>query len=115
MMHHFDRIAALKPGEAYPADILPPASALSFGGVMGLAEQLAAAQSEVDRVKRAIAHATCREIGAHDWKSIGGCNAGCCEDCGCSVPVHVCARCGDCDYGDNDEAENIRGRCNEGR
>lgn len=40
----------------------------------------------------------------HDWQSYGGRNAGCCADCCCSVPVHECARCGDCDYGDNAEA-----------
>ena len=48
----------------------------------------------------------------HDWQSIGGCNAGCDPDyCGCSVPVNVCARCGDSDYGDNDEAEKVRADC----
>lgn len=40
----------------------------------------------------------------HDWKHIGGRNAGCCRDCYCSVPVHECQRCGDSDYGDNAEA-----------
>lgn len=52
--------------------------------------------------------------GNHDWQHIGGCNAGCkpdIGDCGCSVPVHECAKCGDCDYGDNAEAEKVRQRC----
>lgn len=49
----------------------------------------------------------------HDWKSMGGCNAGCHEQCGCSVPVHVCSRCGDCDYGENDEADQVRSGCAE--
>ncbi len=47
----------------------------------------------------------------HDWHSIGGCNAGCHEDCSCSVPVNVCSRCGDCDYGKNDEAAEVRAHC----
>lgn len=47
----------------------------------------------------------------HDWRSTGGCNAGCGPDCYCSVPVHECAGCGDCDYGDNEEARDIRADC----
>lgn len=47
----------------------------------------------------------------HDWQSVGGCNAGCHELCGCSVPVMVCARCGDCDYGENQEAKDTRSDC----
>lgn len=49
----------------------------------------------------------------HDWQSIGGCNAGCDEVCGCSVPVNTCTRCGDCDYGENADAEQIRRLCEE--
>jgi hypothetical protein len=47
----------------------------------------------------------------HDWQSTGGCNAGCHDDCSCSVPVRICTRCGDCDYGDNAEAEQVRADC----
>lgn len=48
----------------------------------------------------------------HDWHSLGGCNAGCHpEHCACSVPVNTCRRCGDCDYGDNAEAEQVRADC----
>lgn len=47
----------------------------------------------------------------HDWQSLGGRNAGCCRDCSCSIPVHECARCGDCDYGDNAEARAKIERC----
>lgn len=47
----------------------------------------------------------------HDWQSIGGCNAGCHDNCSCSVPVNTCSRCGDCDYGDNDEAKQVRSSC----
>ena len=47
----------------------------------------------------------------HDWVSLGGCNAGRHETCGCSVPVHECSRCGDCNYGENAEAEQVRADC----
>lgn len=47
----------------------------------------------------------------HEWMSYGGRNAGCCDDCVCSVPVHECARCGDCDYGDNVEATRTIMQC----
>lgn len=47
----------------------------------------------------------------HDWRSTGGANAGCGPDCSCSVPVHECAGCGDCDYGQNEEADEIRRDC----
>ena len=52
--------------------------------------------------------------GNHDWRFIGGRNAGCRDDianCGCSVPVHECAKCGGCDYGDNAEADDVRRQC----
>lgn len=52
----------------------------------------------------------CRKEG-HDWKSRGGCNAGCCDDCACSVPVHECTRCGDCDYGQNEWREQTVAEC----
>lgn len=47
----------------------------------------------------------------HDWRSLGGCNAGCHKDCSCSVPVNFCRRCGAHDYGDNAEAEQVRADC----
>lgn len=47
----------------------------------------------------------------HDWQSVGGCNAGCKPLCVCSIPVNECSRCGDCDYGDNDEARCVRALC----
>ena len=51
--------------------------------------------------------------GNHEWVFDGGANAGCDQgnDCGCSVPVHRCIKCGDCDYGDNDEANEVRRDC----
>ena len=52
------------------------------------------------------------QVEGHIWRHIGDCNAGCA--CGsCSVPVHECKRCSDCDYGDNDEASDTRQRCAE--
>lgn len=47
----------------------------------------------------------------HNMRHIGGCNAGCHEDCGCSVPVYACSLCGDCDYGDNNDADKTRADC----
>lgn len=52
----------------------------------------------------------CRTNG-HTWKFLGGANAGCCRDCACSVDVHECIVCGDCDYGETDEAAAIVANC----
>lgn len=51
----------------------------------------------------------CRILG-HRWVFAGGRNCGCGRDA-CSVPVHECEACGDCDYGDNAEADETRERC----
>lgn len=67
-----------------------------------LLSQLAEAEARVAQLRRAVAQGPCREVG-HDWQHIGGRNCGC-GDGGCSVPVHQCSKCGDCDYGDNPEA-----------
>lgn len=75
-----------------------------------LLDKLEQAKAEVARLEQAMLSATCREAG-HDWKFIGGCNAGCSPDCGCSVDVHQCSRCGDCDYGDAPKADEIRANC----
>lgn len=80
-----------------------------------LAEQLDAARAEVSRLERIAATATCRELGRCDMQSIGGCNAGCGPDCACSIPVHQCSRCRDCDYGENEAAVEVRGDCAERR
>ncbi len=77
---------------------------------MGLQDELARVEAEAARLRREIAAGPCREHG-HDWQSYGGKNAGCGANCGCSVPVNVCAKCGDCDYGENDEAEAVRTDC----
>ncbi len=80
-----------------------------------LRQELEAAEANVDNIRRQIASASCLAVG-HDWKHIGGCNAGCQldKDCCCSVPVHQCTKCGDCDYGDNPEADEKRAHCNNG-
>ena len=78
---------------------------------MNLAQELADAEARVERVKREMASATCAEVG-HLWISLGGCNCGC-VDGACSVPVNECARCKDCDYGDNLDADKTRARCAE--
>lgn len=82
-----------------------------------LADKIVAARAEVQRLELEAAHADAREKAAicaavgHSWRHIGGCNAGCGEDCACSVPVHECTCCGDCDYGENAEAETVRFHC----
>ena len=49
----------------------------------------------------------------HKWKHIGGRHCGCpgINTHGCSVPVHECEVCGDCDYGDNADADEIKLEC----
>lgn len=79
-----------------------------------LANQIADAKAEVERLERLAASATCADLG-HDWHSLGGCNCGCHEEACCSVPVNECARCKDCDYGDNAEATEIRRLCRIGQ
>jgi hypothetical protein len=51
----------------------------------------------------------CHVLG-HRWKFIGASNCGC-SDGNCSVPVYECDVCGDCDYGQSREADNIRIEC----
>lgn len=75
-----------------------------------LQDALDRAQAEVARLQREIAAGPCREYG-HDWQLYGGANAGCGDGCGCSVPVNKCSKCGDYDYGDNDEARLVRSDC----
>lgn len=75
-----------------------------------LLEEIEAAEAHLAHLRRQALGATCAEIG-HDWKSIGGRNAGCGPDCCCSVPVHECSRCGDCDYGENKWAEQAIAEC----
>lgn len=81
---------------------------------MRIDQEIADAEAHVERLKLQKAQGSCAETG-HDWRFIGGKNAGCDEDgCGCSVPVHECAKCGDCDYGDNAEATETVARCAAG-
>ncbi len=53
----------------------------------------------------------CHVLG-HKWVFEGGSWCGC-KDGGCSIPVHKCESCADYDYGDNDEAREIRADCAE--
>jgi hypothetical protein len=88
---------------------------------MNLAERLEAARAEVAHLERLAATATCRELGC-DMKHVGGANCGCmfADDEGnelpgcCSIPVLKCTRCGDCDYGQNPEAAEVKERCADG-
>ncbi|MGM0584261.1 MAG: hypothetical protein ACQEUZ_06390 [Pseudomonadota bacterium] len=77
-----------------------------------LLDQLAEAEAEAERLRREIAAGPCRKYG-HDWQSYGGKNAACDHECTCSVPVKFCVKCGDCDYGDNPEADQTREDCAE--
>jgi hypothetical protein len=79
----------------------------------GLDAKLEAARAEVARIERAIAATTCRELGRHEWRHVGGRNCGCYPGSCCSIPVHECARCGDCDYGDNAEAQEQISGCED--
>jgi hypothetical protein len=77
-----------------------------------LAAQLDEARSRVAELEQRAAVATCAELGRHEWESTGGCACGCWEDA-CSVPVHHCTRCGECDYGCNEDASEVRRKCKE--
>lgn len=81
---------------------------------MDLHSLLEKTEATAAAIRREIAAGPCREYG-HDWKSYGWANAGCDlgASCGCSVPVNVCPKCSDCDYGDNAEANEIRKKCAE--
>ena len=68
-----------------------------------------ALREEADRLERIIDSKSCAE--GHIWESSGGCNAGCGDDCCCSVPVNRCVTCGDYDYGDNEDARDVRANC----
>ncbi|MBD8549872.1 hypothetical protein [Sphingomonas sp. CFBP 8764] len=77
-----------------------------------LVADISAAEARVDQLRRQLTASTCREVGC-DMQSYGGMNAGCGDGCGCSIPVNVCTRCGDCDYGDNARAVTTRAECAE--
>jgi predicted alpha/beta-hydrolase family hydrolase len=81
---------------------------------MTLQEQLQAAENRAAQLRLQIAQGPCIATG-HSWEFLGGRNAGCGDDCNCSVPVHHCKKCGDCDYGDNAEAAEIIKECAESR
>jgi hypothetical protein len=74
-----------------------------------LREELQETEARAEHLRRLIQSEHCTTAG-HDWKSIGGANCGC-PDGYCSVPVYECKRCGDCDYGENREAEACRQNC----
>ena len=79
-------------------------------GVSSLQKQLEEAEARAAQLRQQIAAAPCSEVG-HRWKFIGGKSCGCEPGGHCSVPVHECTACGDCDYGENAEAEGIRAEC----
>lgn len=79
---------------------------------MSALDDLVKARAEVERLERlAFIEARNCVVNGHVWEFYGGANCGCEGYRGCSVPVHRCAACGDCDYGDNAEATTIRAEC----
>lgn len=78
----------------------------------GLRERLEVARAEVARLEREAASLGCRDAG-HQWVFDGGRWCGCHETAGCSIPVHKCARCGNYDYGDNEDARKQIAACLE--
>lgn len=80
------------------------------GTPMKIADKIDRLEAELAGLRRQASQATCAEIGRHDLVCKGGANCGC-KDGGCSVPVFVCTRCGDCDYGENAEAREVRDAC----
>lgn len=81
---------------------------------MSLLDEIADLDAKLAQLKRRAAAAPCAEVG-HRWKFLGGANAGYDDRCRCSVPVHECEACGDCDYGINVEGREIRSKCVERR
>lgn len=75
-------------------------------------------EEEYLRLKRAAGEidtptlTNCYEVG-HVWKQIGGANAGCSDECVCSRPVYECLNCKCCDYGENQEGNDIVSECSE--
>ena len=80
---------------------------------MTLRDDLAEVEARADAIRRKIAAETSCAVRGHRWKHIGGKNAGCHKgiDCHCSIPVHACRDCGDCDYGHNAEADKTMRQC----
>jgi hypothetical protein len=78
--------------------------------MMELLERLADLEAQAEQVRREIAQGPCKQYG-HEWELLGGANAGCGNDCACSVPVYRCTKCSDCDYGANGEADEVREKC----
>lgn len=79
---------------------------------MTIRDEISELEGKLARLRQIERSAPCAEVG-HRWRHIGGKNAGCelDRDCKCSVPVHECEVCGDCDYGDNAEAREKRSDC----
>lgn len=72
--------------------------------------KLAELKRQVAKIEREMAHGPCSEHG-HEWEFYGGSNLGCDPDCACGGSVYVCLKCGDCDYGDNEENDELRANC----
>lgn len=73
---------------------------------MDLKEEIEEAENRLAQLRLREAAATCAEAG-HRWEFRGGSNAGCDDECSCSVAVHSCTVCGACDYGQPDRPQVI--------
>lgn len=78
-----------------------------------LQDRLQKARDELAALEREARLASCAQAG-HRMAHVGGCNCGC-PDGQCSVPVHECRVCEISDYGDNEEADDIRAACAQER
>lgn len=74
-----------------------------------LQQQIEDAEATLAELRRRQKAGDCAKNG-HEMTFRGGANCGC-EEGNCSVPVYCCVHCGDCDYGDNPEAAEIRADC----
>ncbi len=78
--------------------------------VADLYSELEQVEAKAALIRAQIRDGDCKNYG-HDWSDTGGANAACDEWCSCSIPVRRCKKCGDLDYGDNDDAKQIVANC----
>lgn len=90
--------------------MLAPVHQFVRTGQRDLNRDLELLEERAAQLRRHIAAAECRETGCK-MEHIGGRNACCGDGCQCSIPVYVCRKCGDSDYGDNAEAAEIIRKC----
>lgn len=75
-----------------------------------LIKKLEETEAKAAFLRKQIRDGVCSQYG-HEWTDVGGCSAGCDQQCQCSVPVRQCSKCGDMDYGQNRDAKDIVAKC----